>query len=66
MYSLERNLSYDGLVYRLVYRLSFVIDIDYVRAERQSTQSVSCAGLLEAPWLFLNGVLQSTPMVAVG
>ena len=32
---------------------------------RQLIASVSCAGLLEAPWLFLNGVLQSTLMVAL-
>ena len=62
MYSLERNLSYDSLVYRLSYSNS-IIHIDYVRTRRQLIASVSCAGLLEAPW---NGVLQSTLMVAVG
>ena len=43
-----------------------IIDIDYVRAGRQSIASVGCAGLLGAPWLLLNGVLQSTLMVAFG
>ena len=62
MYSLERNLSYDSLVYRLSYSNS-ITDIDYVPTGRQFIASVSCAGLLEAPW---NSVLQSTLMVAVG
>ena len=63
MYSLERNLSYDSW---FIVCLTVINNIDYVRAGRQLIASVSCAGLLEAPWLFLNGVLQSTLMVAVG